>query len=80
MKEAKSKSLRCCICGKKIAYGESENADPVCPNGRCCHECDDKFVLPARFGVTSPEEVALVQSALAEAGEVIKALHARRRS
>lgn len=80
MKEAKSKSLRCCICGKKIAYGESENADPVCPNRRCCRECADNVVLPARLGATSPEATALVKSALTEAREVVKALRARRRS
>ena len=45
----------CCICGKPLVnerYGDryfGNNANPVF-DGRCCDDCDNKFVIPARIG------------------------------
>lgn len=46
----------CCICGKKFE-GWGNNPDPVTDeNGnlfpvdaRCCDECNDEYVIPARL-------------------------------
>lgn len=37
----------CCICGKEFNnYGN--NPYPVKNEGRCCDECNMKYVIPAR--------------------------------
>lgn len=44
--------MKCCICGKEIKnnpYGN--NAAPIVEGGRCCRQCDEVFVIPARAGV-----------------------------
>lgn len=44
--------MKCCICRREIpAKGDwtgGNNAEPVA-NGRCCDECNDNFVIPARL-------------------------------
>ena len=61
-----SKSLEpCVICGEPIgvdSYGwdGGRNADPVA-EGRCCEDCDNTIVLPARMiphGYTTEEIIA----------------------
>ena len=37
----------CCICGKPY-HDYGANAMPLV-NGRCCIECDSRFVLPSRL-------------------------------
>ena len=44
--------VRCSICGKLINEDESCNAHPVAEE-RCCHDCDSKVVIPARFYINS---------------------------
>jgi hypothetical protein len=39
--------MRCSICGTKLA-GFGNNAQPV-NSGRCCDDCNDVHVIPARF-------------------------------
>lgn len=38
----------CCICGKKID-GYGNNPYPYKEEGRCCKECNIKYVIPARI-------------------------------
>ena len=40
----------CCIC-KKRYEGFGNNPDPMCieEGARCCDECNDRFVIPARI-------------------------------
>lgn len=38
----------CCICGK-VFYGYGNNPYPVKDDGRCCDECDELIVIPARI-------------------------------
>lgn len=39
---------KCCICGKKfIGYGN--NPDPIKKKGKCCNECNETKVIPARI-------------------------------
>ena len=49
--------IRCSLCNKFISFGN--NASPF--EGRCCDECNDMRVIPARiammFGVNPPYEV-----------------------
>jgi 1-deoxy-D-xylulose 5-phosphate reductoisomerase len=40
----------CCIC-KKIFNGEGNNPDPVENKGRCCNDCNAKYVIAARIGM-----------------------------
>ena len=43
-------SKPCCICGKEfIGYGN--NPSPVKEQGKCCNECNDKYVIPKRLEV-----------------------------
>lgn len=48
----------CCICGKKIEINgnwiDDNNAEPV-KKGRCCNNCNFKYVIPARLGVYNYE-------------------------
>ena len=37
----------CCICGKPY-HNHGNNARPFM-NGRCCDECDSKYVIPYRI-------------------------------
>lgn len=37
----------CCICGKPY-HNHGNNARPFM-NGRCCDECDSKYVIPYRM-------------------------------
>lgn len=41
--------ITCCKCGKKVLEKESHNACPLVENGRCCTECNMKYVIPARI-------------------------------
>jgi hypothetical protein len=46
--------MKCCICDKIIpvvgSWAGGNNAEPVVKDGRCCNECNAKFVIPARLG------------------------------
>ena len=47
LEEGKDKKQICCICGEEyIGYGN--NAEPY-KEGRCCDECNKKFVIPDRI-------------------------------
>jgi hypothetical protein len=51
--------LKCCICGKEIekeynnkgemVWDEGNNPFPVKLSGRCCRNCDETIVIPARL-------------------------------
>lgn len=56
--------IACCLCGK-AEWGHGHNVEPI-PNkfwkfnfakmdgqgeGRCCKECNDKYVIPYRIGL-----------------------------
>lgn len=38
----------CCICGKEFE-GFGNNPEPVKNEGKCCDECNEKIVIPARI-------------------------------
>ena len=40
--------LNCCICGREIV-GMGNNPSPVKDSGRCCNECNQLVVIPARI-------------------------------
>ena len=42
-----NKTQKCSICGKSYK-GYGNNAFPI-DWGRCCNECNDKFVIPLRI-------------------------------
>ena len=42
------KQGKCCICGKTYDY-YGNNPRPVKKNGRCCDECNKKYVIPWRL-------------------------------
>ncbi len=44
-------TIPCCICGKPTIQALSSNPAPVKTgdNDRCCRECNESVVLPARF-------------------------------
>jgi hypothetical protein len=49
MKTTSDKPEECCLCGQKMYnVHETNNALPV-KNGRCCHTCNQKIVIPARM-------------------------------
>ena len=39
---------KCCICGKQLT-GMGNNPFPVKTSGRCCDNCNIKFVIPERI-------------------------------
>ena len=41
------KEHTCCICGKRFA-GYGNNPNPIKEEGKCCDECNEKVVIPAR--------------------------------
>lgn len=41
----------CCICGKEY-HDYGANAMPLV-DGRCCKECDSRFVIPSRIALLS---------------------------
>jgi hypothetical protein len=43
--------IGCSICRKSIEEWQSNNADPV-NDGRCCHDCNNAVVIPARVEAT----------------------------
>ena len=45
--------MKCCICGKQCENEWGNNPYPVNKNegARCCNECNDKFVIPARIKI-----------------------------
>ena len=47
---------KCCICGK-VFTGYGNNPDPVKKNGRCCDDCDNRYVIPARLKAIMGKEV-----------------------
>lgn len=51
-KEWKANSFVCCICHRKT-YGYGNNPYPLCDEkdyeSRCCDECDNTYVIPARI-------------------------------
>lgn len=50
MVEGMENGTICCICGMPIE-GWGNNPDPVVrePRARCCDECNQRYVLPARI-------------------------------
>lgn len=43
----KEETWKCCLCGRKFT-GWGNNAEPL-KSGRCCNECNDTKVIPARL-------------------------------
>ena len=45
------KNPKCCICGKECENEWGNNPWPIDKdeNARCCNECNDNYVIPARF-------------------------------
>ena len=45
--------MKCAICKNEIevvgTWTEGHNAEPVVENGRCCGNCNDTKVIPARL-------------------------------
>ena len=42
------KYYKCVFCNKdKTGYGN--NPSPIIQNGRCCNDCDERFVIPIRI-------------------------------
>jgi hypothetical protein len=45
--------MKCAICNGEIevvgTWTEGHNAEPVVENGRCCGNCNDTEVIPARL-------------------------------
>lgn len=39
--------FKCCICFKEFE-GYGNNPEPVLKKGRCCDECNAKWVIPIR--------------------------------
>lgn len=50
--------MKCCICGNEIpvihGWSEGNNAQPIA-DGRCCDECDNNVVIPARIAMMYAE-------------------------
>lgn len=46
----KAKIQKCCICGKTI-IGYGHNPDPVEKSGRCCDDCNLRYVVAARIAL-----------------------------
>ena len=46
--DVKGMKRKCCICGKEF-YGYGNNPEPIQSEGRCCDDCNEKYVIPARF-------------------------------
>ncbi len=49
--------MKCAICKNEIevvgTWTEGHNAEPVVENGRCCGNCNDTKVIPARMRMLS---------------------------
>ncbi len=59
----KNKIQKCSICGK-IYKGYGNNAFPI-DWGRCCNECNDKFVIPLRvMMIENPDKAVKILSEL----------------
>ena len=41
--------MKCCICGKPIADPYGHNPQPIKQSGRCCGNCNQTVVIPARY-------------------------------
>lgn len=39
----------CCFCGQPLDTKEANNAEPVIKNGKCCGDCNMKYVIPVRL-------------------------------
>jgi hypothetical protein len=58
-----SKVIQCSICEEPIEETFSNNADPF--DGRCCDDCEWKYVIPARRGtvlITSRKKLYAVRN------------------
>jgi len=40
--------MKCCICGKDLKDPYGHSPDPVKKKGRCCENCNNTVVIPAR--------------------------------
>ena len=40
--------MRCCICKQRFR-GRGHNPEPVATKGKCCDDCNYKFVMPVRL-------------------------------
>ena len=48
MMDPKKPTFKCCICRKvKEGYGNTPN--PYLFRGRCCDECNRRYVIPLRY-------------------------------
>jgi DNA-directed RNA polymerase subunit RPC12/RpoP len=47
--------MKCVICNKEFE-GYGNNPEPVKNKGRCCDECNAKFVIPARLKMAKGEK------------------------
>ena len=52
----------CCICGKEYT-GYGNNAEPY-KEGRCCDDCNEKFVIPDRLKNSKNESLKLTEEEL----------------
>lgn len=43
------KKLNCCICGCDFYGCTGNNPWPIADDGVCCHDCNFRFVIPARL-------------------------------
>ena len=43
------RKIKCIICGNLIQNGYGNNPNPVVDYGRCCDDCNKKYVVPARI-------------------------------
>jgi hypothetical protein len=41
--------IKCILCNKKTNEKHGHNPDPVSMTGRCCTECNESKVIPARL-------------------------------
>lgn len=50
------KEYDCCICGEHF-WGYGNNPDPISTEGRCCDECNERYVVAARVTGLNLEEI-----------------------
>jgi hypothetical protein len=59
------KIIGCDLCGKSIRDTLSHNALPII-EGRCCEDCNDFQVLPARTGKAGRRPIRMKDMAIAK--------------
>lgn len=55
--------VKCCLCGKEIPWRQSANPWPLVEDeeSRCCHDCDERKVLPARWKMMRKQNPAFIE-------------------